>query len=84
MMISLGALCPKVGRASGHEGRRAVTKSRDEVMRAFKTTMNWNDERTLDEVEVEIVSPERSESIKPEGELTFRDGEISVSFHLRF
>ena len=51
-----------------HQG--AVTKSRDEVTRAIETTMNWNDERTLDEG---IVSPERSSGMKPEGELTFRN-----------
>ena len=36
--------------------------------------MNWNDERTLDEVEAGIVSPERSGGMKQEGELTFREG----------
>ena len=51
-----------------------MTKSRDEVTRAIETTMNWNDERTLDEVEAGIVSPERSGGMKLEGELTFRDG----------
>ena len=47
-----------------------MTKSRDEVSRAIETTMNWNDERTLDEVEAGIVSPERSGGMKQEGELT--------------
>ena len=61
------------GRASGHVGRRAVTKSRDEVTRAKETMMNWNDDRTLDEVEAGIVSPERFGGIMPEGERTFRD-----------
>lgn len=35
--------------------------------------MNWNDDRTLDEVEAGIVSPERFGGIMPEGELTFRE-----------
>ena len=41
--------------------------------------MNWNVERTLDEVEAGIVSPERSGGMKPEGELTFRDGSDRIT-----
>ena len=40
-----------------------MTKSRDEVARAREIMMNWNDERTLDEVEAGIVSPERFRGI---------------------
>ena len=58
-----------------------MTKSRDEVTRAIETTMNWNDERTLDEVEAGIVSPERSGGMKPEGELTFRDTLLDAASH---